>query len=566
MNSLQARVVLIVCLCLFASVASSEESRLLSLVEEYYEARLRLYPILATYNGDHRFNDKLSIAISPSHRNRALALEQDFLKRAAAIDTTSLDAGEPLTLELFVHGRKTAIELHNVPDHLMPVDQFQSYPVLFAMLGAGGSIQPFDTVKDYENWLARLAVWPRWVDQAIENMRQGVEAGIVQPRILMERALPLLDAHVTKNPRDSAFFRPIENMPATIGSEDRKRLEQLYVEAIRKNVVVPYRRLRDFIRDDYMPHARKSVGLSALPDSGSWYALAVRMHTTTDMTPKEIHALGVAEVARIEKEVAAAYDRKWPAGSTTGYSGNGRLLDGYRGLRKRVAARLPSLFEQIPEADFEIRPVDAFRRSTAAGGSYVAGTPDGTRLGIFYVNASEDAGGEPSEALFLHEAIPGHHFQISLQRQVGELPRFRRFAQYTAYSEGWALYVESLGGQLGLYRTRSQQVGALRSELFRARRLVVDTGLHAMGWSRQRAIDYLGSTNEIDRYIAMPGQALAYKVGQLRILEMRRNAERRLGERFDIRRFHQVVLGAGAMPLDVLEARVEGWIEARSAP
>ncbi|MCP4200370.1 MAG: DUF885 domain-containing protein [bacterium] len=534
--------------------------RLNQLVEQYYEKSLELNPLVATYNGDHRFDDRLTIDIAPVHRARELDLERRFLAQVEAIDQAALDSADRLTLELFRYGRRQAIEALGFPDHLLPVDHLQSLPVVLAVLG-GGSVQPFLTARDYDNWLARLDGWRPWVEQAIDNMRTGLEAGVVQPRIVIERVLPLVATQVVEDPRESVFYGPIERMPAAITGPERERLEAAYLAAIRDQVVPGYARLRDFLIAEYLPHCRDSVGLSDLPGGLDWYASRVRAETTTELTPEEVHSIGRREVARITTEIRRIQGRPWAATPGTGDTGSGRLLDGYRALRQRVEPRLGELFSTVPEADFEIRPVEAFRRRSAPGASYVAGTPDGSRRGRFYVNADAETRGAASEALFLHEAIPGHHFQISLQRELERLPRFRRFGHVTAYSEGWALYAESLGEDLGLYRTRDQKLRALRSELFRARRLVVDTGLHALGWSRKRAIDYLGSEREVDRYIAWPGQALAYKVGELRISELRARAEKRLGRRFDLRGFHEVVLGEGAMPLDILERRVEAWIE-----
>lgn len=534
--------------------------RLLELVEEYYEELLQLHPVLATYNGDHRFDDRFTVDIAPAHRRRAVELEQRYRMLVESLEPAGLDAQERLTRDLFLRGRRERIEAYAFPDHLMPLDQIQSWPVLLAMLGGGQSIQPFATVEDYESWLARLDGWGPWVDQAIVNMGEGIETGFVLPRAVVERVLPILDGLVVDDPRDSVFFGPIERMPPEFGAPDRERLEQAYLTAIGGAVVPAYARLRDFVRETYLPRARRTTGLSDLPGGREMYAFAVRARTTTGLTPEEIHRVGLAEVARIEAEIERVERMPWPEEKDSGEPARGPLLDGYRALQERVGRKLPLLFDRMPAASFEIRPVEEFRRQSAPGASYVAGSPDGSRPGVFYVNASPGARGVPAEELFLHEAIPGHHFQISLSRELAQLPRFRRFGHFTAYSEGWALYVEGLGESLGLYRTRYQALRALRSELFRARRLVVDTGLHAMGWSRQRAIAYLGSAREVDRYIVLPAQALAYKVGQLRISELRARAEQRLGDRFDIREFHDVVLRDGALPLDVLESRIDAWI------
>jgi len=545
-----------------AVAADPKAERLTPLVEEYYEELLGLYPILATSNGDHRFDDRWEIGIAPAHIERALELEQRYLKRALALSSDKLSATDRLTRELFLDERRLGIESHAFPGHLLPIDQFHSTPIGFAMLGGGGSIQPFVTVQDHENWLKRVGSWGRWVDQAIANMQLGMKQGVVQPRILIERALPTLEAQIVDNPRESVFFEPARSLSQAIGEEDRQRLEVRYLEMIPEQVVAPYRRLRDFVRDEYLPKTRRSVGISDLPNGREWYAHLVRSQASTTLSPDEIHRIGLAEVERLQRELSRARSRPTGEQFAETRGRQGPLLDGYRALRQVVAPRLPELFACIPALEFEIRPVEGFRRGSTAGASYVPGTPDGSRPGVFYVNAGESTVGTPSEALFLHEAIPGHHFQMSIQRELGELPRFRRFGHHVAFTEGWALYVEGLGQQLGLYRDREQIIRALQSELFRARRLVVDTGLHAMGWSRRQAIDYIGSANEVDRYIAIPGQALAYKIGQMRIQALRDDARDRLGDRFDLREFHEVVLQGGAMPLDILGTRVERWIAA----
>jgi uncharacterized protein (DUF885 family) len=535
------------------------------IVEQYYDDFLELNPGFATLVGDHRFNDRLAIDIGADHRRRSLELEKRALQKIEAIDRAALDTDQRLTRDLFIHGRRQAIEGYHYPSHLMPVDHLHSRPVLLALLGSGGSAQPFNTVEDYENWLDRLRTWIPWVEQAIANMREGLSTGITQAWSVTERALPLLETHIIEDPGRSLFWAPIDRLPSSFSDQDQKRLEIAYSRAIRDQIVPGYQRLLDFMRKEYLPQARTGVGLSELPNGAAWYAFLVRSQTTTDLTPAEIHRIGKREVTRITGEIKRFERTSRRAEERSASPSRAYLLEGYRSLRARVEPRLSNLFATIPESDFEIRPVEEFRRASAPGASYVAGLPDGSRPGCFYVNADEETPGEPSDALFLHEAIPGHHFQISIQRQRQALPRFRRFGQVTAFVEGWALYAESLGEELGLYRDRNQKIRALRSELFRARRLVVDTGIHALGWSRERAIEYLGSSREVDRYIAWPGQALAYKIGEMRISSLRSRAEKTLGRSFDVRQFHDAVLTEGAIPLDILEARIVRWAAEQEA-
>jgi uncharacterized protein (DUF885 family) len=505
----------------------------------------------------------MAITIAPEHLADSEKLERVYLEKVEAIDPRALDEPDLLTRAVFLRGRIDAIEGFRFPGHLLPVNQFMSMPGFLAQMGSGNTVQPFESVEDYDNWLKRLARWPAWVEQAIVNMRAGAEAGVTQPTAVMKKTLPQLAAHIVSDPADSLFYRPVMEMPDGIPIEDRTRLMAAYEKTIAETVVPGYRRLRDFIRDEYMPRTRSTVGLAALPQGSEWYAHAVRIQTSTDLTPQQIHEIGLTEVARIKQEISRA--RRAPAAGSSragNYRSEEEMLDAYRSLRKRVDAALPGLFDRFPEADYEIRAVEKFRQRSAAGGSYMAASPDGTRPGIFYVNTRNWSYRNPigSEALFLHEAVPGHHFQISIQRELRDLPRFRRFGNNTAYTEGWGLYAESLGRDLGLYRDPEQRIAALGSELFRAKRLVVDTGIHALGWSRRKAIDYLGSESEVERYIVLPGQALAYKIGELEIMKLRKRAEKKLGKRFDVRAFHGQVLGGGALPLDVLADKIDRWI------
>jgi uncharacterized protein (DUF885 family) len=379
----------------------------------------------------------------------------------------------------------------------------------------------------------------------------------------MRKTLPLLATHVVKQAEESAFYKPAVKIDSSIPAAERKRLWAAYRSTISETVVPGYRRLHDFIRDEYLPRCREDVGLGALPGGREWYAHLVRIRTGTALTPEQIHELGQREVDRIDEEMKRVRARPAPPGAARGFSSADDLLDTYRSLRKRVHKRVPRLFHDFPAADYEIRAVEPFRQRTAAGASYMAASPDGSRPGIFYVNTRgwQRRGRPGTEALFLHEAVPGHHFQIAIQQELTGLPRFRRFGRFTAFVEGWGLYAETLGPTLGLYRDRDQLLGALASERFRARRLVVDTGIHALGWSRDRALSYLGSEAEVDRYTVLPAQALAYKIGQLKFSELRARAEAALGEGFDVRDFHARVLRSGALPLDVLEADVDSWIE-----
>ena len=453
-------------------------------------------------------------------------------------------------------------------------------------LGSGSSVHPFNTVKDYEDFLSRADQIAVVIDQMIENMKEGMREGVVEPRILIEKAVPQIEAHVVDDVQDSLFYKPVENMPEEFSEEDRARLTAAYEDKI-ANVIIPaYARLGNFVGDEYLSSARETVGLYAQPNGNSWYEFLVRIRTTTDMTPDEIHEVGLAEVARIHDEMRGVMEE-------VGFDGDlkeffefvntdpqfffdepEQLIQGYRDMADHINTLAEDLFEIFPKTDFEVRRVEPFREKSASGGSYMAGTPDGSRPGVFYANAY-DLSARPSwamESLYLHEAIPGHHFQIMLQRDNESLPRFRRFGGYKAVIEGWGLYADSLGKEIGVYTDPYQYFGGLNAELWRSIRLVVDTGIHAKGWTRQQVLDYMyensavaeaRAVSEAERFMAIPGIALAYKVGQLRILAIRDNAEARLGDKFDVKAFHTEVLRDGAMQLSMLEAKIDRWVDSQ---
>ena len=569
-----------------ADARAAESRKLNEIVEAYFEEVLKLNPLLATSIGDPRYNDRFEVTISPEWRTRSERLQRDYLERIRTVDPALLAGQDALTREIFLTGRQRDLEGFRFPGHLIPLNQFYSMPNSFAQLGSGSGMQPFKTVKDYEDFLERVDGFVLWTDQAIVNMREGMAKGYVLPRVLVERTLPQLAAQVIEKPEDSLYWGPIAKMPESFTAAEREKLTAGYRAAIAGKIVPSYRRLHDFMRDEYLPKARTSVGLDALPDGKAWYEYNVRNVTTTGYTPAEIHAIGLREVERIHGEMRKVMARVGFEGSLDEFfrylnndpkfvwPSREALIQGYVDIKKRVDPQLPKLFEILPKADYEGRAVEPFREKSAAGGQYQAASEDGSRPGIFYANAY-DLKARPKwamEALSLHEGNPGHHFQITIQREQKELPRFRRFGGYTAYSEGWALYAESLGPDLGMYQDPYQYFGRLEGELFRAIRLVVDTGLHSKGWTREQVLEYIDANSatsearrvaETERYIAIPGQALAYKLGQLKISELRARAERALGDRFDLRRFHTVVLVDGALPLDVLEAKVDRWIAAQ---
>ena len=469
---------------------------------------------------------------------------------------------------------------------MLPVDQMGSIATFAAQLGNGTGAQPFKTVKDYDNWLARGNRIPVLVDSIIADMQAGIAAGVVQPKALMVKVVPQYDAIIKDKPEDSLFWGPIANMPKDFSAADKARLTDAYRAMIGDRMMPAFRKLRAFIANDYLPKTRDSVGLNQLPNGDAWYAYKVRATTTTDLTPAQIHQIGLDEVARIHGEMRKVMQQVGFKGSLQDFFEHMRtdkqfefksedaLLAYYRGLEAKVMKGVPSQFSLLPKAGFEIRPVEAFRAKSAAGGEYQSPSEDGSRPGIFYVNTYDLPARKTWDAadLFLHEAIPGHHFQLALQQELTGVPAFRRFGGNTAYIEGWGLYAESLGKDLGVYETPYDYFGYLQNELWRAIRLVTDTGLHSKGWTREQVIKYMldnsaasetDATAEAERYIAWPSQATAYKIGELKIQELKKKAQAQLGDKFDPREFHAEILKDGALPLSVLEDKVDRWLASK---
>ena len=528
------------------------------------------FPFTASEAGLRRYDRVLANDIGAEYRQGLQALCTRYRAELVRIEPLGLADQARLTYEILADRLARCLESLRFDGHLLPVDHVgQSWPSRFPVIGAGRGSHPFRTVQNYEDFLGRVDGFVTWMDTAVANMRLGAARGITHPHEVMRRLLPQLDAQIVDDPRASAFYEPIRSLPPSFDEATRRRLTTLYVAAIEGEIVPAYRRMRAYVHDEYLPRCRVSHGWSALPGGPAWYAHAVRAATTTDLTPGEIYELGLAEVTRIRAamdtvraEIAAAGDPEPPR-----YRTLEDLLAGYAELRAAVDGGLPRLFGRMPRAGLEIRPIEPFRERTMPS-SYAAGAPDGSRPGVFYLNTAElrRRGSAPVyRNLYLHEAVPGHHLQVALQRENPALPGFRRFGRYTAFGEGWALYAEALGAELGVYPNRHDRLGMLGGELFRAMRLVVDVGLHDRGWTRQQAIAYLGgptpnTVREVERYMVWPGQALGYKIGQLRILALRRKAEAALGTAFDLRAFHDELLRDGAMPLSVLVAKMDRWL------
>ena len=569
----------------FAAAGADPSAALAAIAERYYEAQARFDPIYsATMIGDNRFDDQLPIGIAPAQREQRFAMYRQVQRELAAIARARLGPEDALTHELLAHELQTRLGFEPFNDHLLPLQQMDSVPVMLAILGSGQAGQPLSTVAHYEAYLRRIGQLPAWAEQAIANMHEGMRRGIVPPRAVVDATLTLL-RKMGEPLADNPFYAPIRNLPASFAPADRQRLTQAYRDAVEKRVAPAVRRLVAFVERDYRPASRTSAGWSALPNGAAWYRQWVRDQTTTELSPEEIHTIGLKEVARIQRELARLAPQLGHDGDPRGllawvrtnpkflpFRSDVQILAAYGAIDTKVQAHLPQLFGRKPKAPLEIRPEPELTRATASD-HYMPPAEDGARPGIFWAVINDPAAYDTTTmtALFLHEGQPGHHFQMALQQELA-LPQFRKRAWINAFGEGWALYAETLGAEMGLYQDPAAYVGQLRLEIMRAARLVVDTGLHAKGWSRDQAIAYwiqqVGHTeaqarNQIDRYLAWPAQALGYKLGALKIQELRERARCKLGDKFSLAEFHDTVLGEGALPLSLLEVRIDRWIERR---
>lgn len=563
--------------------AISRSAKLSKLFTDYWEERLQLFPLEATAIGDTRYNDRLPIVISDSYREKTKQFYQKY-KTAMESLNDPLHQEDALSKEIFLYEMNANLSTLNYPTHWMPINQFWSFTLDFAQLGSGDGNQPFKTVKDYDDFLARMKAFPAWVDTAITNMKTGIANTYTIPKVLAEKVVPQLKNILTIDPTKNIFYSPILKMPSTFPSEDRKRLENAYFFQIANAIIPSYSKLKKFFEKEYIPACRNTHGYSALPNGNALYQACITQFTTTTLTPDSIYNTGLREVARLRKEMEKVKTQ-------VGYTGNlseffnavnkdkqfmpftseQEVLDSFKAIQSIQEPKLSNYFETFPKTPFEIRQTEAYRAATASA-EYNAGSADGKRPGIFYVpilhaNTFNVVG---METLFLHEAIPGHHFQISLQQENKELPAFRKFLGYSAYAEGWALYTETLGKELGLFTNPYQYLGHLSDAMHRAIRLVVDVAIHTKGMHREEAIAYMmqneriseqEATAEIERYMAIPGQALSYKIGQFSIEKMKQHCMKKLGNRFDIKKFHTQLLEGGNMSLQVLEKKLVDWAE-----
>ena len=569
------------------SAQPAASAPLTALFEAYSEEEARLFPLGATSQGDNRYNDQLPNDQTQTQRQLVRDFYQRYLARLGQVNRAGLGASDQTSYDILTYSLNQRLAGYTFNNWMMPFNQFGGLPATLAQLGAGTGAQPFKTVRDYDTWLARLSQFPVWADSAIANFRQGLAAGVVLPKALVPKMVSQLRtlAAAGADPVKSLFYGPVKAFPAGFAATDKARLTPLFEQAIRRDLAAPYQRLADFLETEYLPRARASSGIGALPQGAARYAYAVQVATTTARTPEQIYQTGLAEVKRIQARMEQVKAQTGFTGDLKAYfdfigtdpkfrpfKTEQEVLDAFRAVQARIAPALPKLFSRTPKTAFEVRATEAFRAASASA-QYNRGTADGSRPGIFYVPILDPlkyniVANPAMETLFLHEAIPGHHYQVSLQQENTALPRFRRFGGYSVFNEGWALYTESLGPELGVFQDPNQLMGHLGAEIHRALRLVVDVGLHTGKLSREQAIAYMmaneaiseqGATAEVERYMASPGQALSYKTGQLKLGELRARYEKQLGKKFDLRAFHDEILAGGSMPLAVLERRMDAW-------
>ena len=579
--------------CALATVAAAAapapgSAALADIASRYFADKMELDPLNASaLLADPRYEGRLSVTIAPAEVDRARALNERVKRELAAVDPATLSGRDRLTRELLDGEVRLALDGFVFPTHLMPIDHYGGVPLLLATLGSGDQLQPLKTLADYDHYLQRLQRLPDWNRQAIVNMREGVKRGYTVPRALIESALPTFAKLAEPDFDKSDFASALKIMPASFTPAERTRIAQAYRRAFVEQVQPAMAELAGFLTSEYLGACRTSAGASGLPNGAAYYAYLVRVHTTSDLSPEAIHTLGLREVARIRAEIAKVQAALKFDGSTTEflrwhaqeprfrpYRTAQEVVDAYTTLNQRVAPQLAQWFGRMPKQPLLIRPVPALQ--VASGGSYYnPPSPDGSRPGTFFVWVDDPRKVNSAQlsSLLLHEGQPGHHFQISIQQELG-LPDFRRYGWSTAFGEGWALYAETLGRELGLYDDPNQYLGHLKLELFRAVRLVTDTGLHAKGWTREQSIAYMMETegasesdarNATERYMAFPAQALGYKIGALKIQSLRERAQAALGDRFSPREFHDLVLSEGTVPLSVLERMVDAWIAQRKA-
>jgi uncharacterized protein (DUF885 family) len=556
-------------------------TELAALFNQYYEDRMRLFPLEATANGDNRFNHLLPVDFTDTYRDTLRAFYNRYLAFITHFERETLNSNDGVSYDIFKREMEISLEGLGFHDNYMPFNQFYALPLTMGQLGSGAGNQPFKTVQDYDNWLQRMNAFAGWADSAIIYFRKGMVSGHVLPKTIVVKMIPQMAAMVTDTASKSLFYGPVATFPAGVTAADQQRLTTAYSNSILQKIVPAYKKLGDFLQTEYLPKARATTGISAIPDGDKYYNYLVRLWTTTDKKPEEIYQTGLSEVKRISAIMDSVKNATGFTGDRTAFFGYMKtdkrftpyktpeeVLGAFKAILARIEPNLKNMFGRTPKSPFEIRQTEAFRAASASA-EYNPPSEDGSRPGIFYVpilDATKFNTTSGMESLFLHEAIPGHHYQISLQQENGSLPKFRRFCWYGAYGEGWALYCESLGKELGLYTDPYQYMGALGDEMHRAIRLVVDVAMHTKGMTREEAIQYMmaneaiseeGATAEIERYLVIPAQALSYKIGALKIRALRNKYSTQQGSTFKLAAFHDKLLKDGCMPLDVLEKKMD---------
>ena len=558
----------------------------ITLLAHFYEDGLKLNPLNATSQGDYRYNDTLPNFISADYKKELKNYYSSYLEKSKKFENAKLSESERMSYDILKWECEINLE-GLVFENYTPIDQMWSLNLMIGQLAGGSSAQPFNTVEDYDNWLKRLDDYVLWLKSAKSQMKAGIKAKNVLPKSLIKKVLPQLASVADAELKSNLFYSPIHNFPNEFTDTERARLTSDYTTLITNKIVPTYKKLHDFMANEYMNAGRESSGIQGIPNGDAYYAHQIKLYTTTNLTAAEIHEIGLSEVDRIIAEMEKVKKEVGFTGNLKDFFKEVRtkkelmpftdpqqVIDNFNDIHKKMIPQINILFSKQPKTSFEVRRTEAFREASASA-EYNPGSLDGTRPGIFYVPIPDVSSYNiySDEDLFLHEAIPGHHFQISLTQENEDLPQFRKTLWYSAYGEGWALYTESLGKELGLYEDPYQYFGMLGAEMHRAVRLVVDTGLHSKGWSREKAIQYSldneaesedSITAEIERYMANPGQALSYKIGQLKIMELRSKAEARFGKDFDIKLFHEKILEAGCVPLAILENKMMNWINANT--
>jgi uncharacterized protein (DUF885 family) len=575
-----------------AQNSNASKSSFNVLLEKYYNDRMHMLPLESTYNGESNNNDKLPIDFTDSYRKKLKDFFSSYRNKVRGYDRKKLDKNDQVSYDILKRELDVTVEgidlgyfskVDRYPEHrYMPFNQFGGTPLEMGQFGSGSSLQPFKTVKDYQDWQKRATAFSAWADSAIVYFRKGIAANIVLPEALVIKMIPQMEAMIVSHPTKSLFYGPINNLPNSFSVAEKKQITSDYEQLINEQLIPAYRKLASFFKNEYLPKARKSTGIAAIPNGDKLYRWLIRYWTTTDKMPDEIYQTGITEVKRIRSLMDSVRQG-------VGFNGDLKaffafiktdqqfmpfktpeeILNAYRAVETRIAPNLEVMFSKVPKTKFEVRQVEAFRAASSSA-SYTAGVPGGGRPGIFYVPIIDATKYNITgvEGLFLHEAIPGHHYQLSLQNENENLPKFRRFSAYGAYAEGWGLYAESLGKELGVYTDPYQYMGALSKEIHRSIRLVVDAGMHSKSMTREQAIQYMmdnmpvderGATAEIERYMAVPAQALSYKIGSLKIQELRRRYEQQLGAKFKLATFHDELLADGSMPLETLEEKMDAW-------